>query len=168
MSRCTRLAQLEAVVEERTPAAVRHELEAHAQTCAVCRHELRWLESERSLFRQRAGHEEVARLWAGVEAQAKPPPPARSARVLAGLAAALALAVGVPRVLPHPAALPVHADAAGFTADDEGALMSEALESTGWGLPGGDETRCSTLPRGWGLHCAAPIPASFGALWVQR
>ncbi|MBK7862107.1 MAG: zf-HC2 domain-containing protein [Archangiaceae bacterium] len=92
----TRLQLESAVLSELSPSRTL-DVEAHAETCARCRHELNWLRTETALFAQRAAREEVTRLWEGVEARGAPK---RSAAGLtrAGLALAasvlLAVAVG--------------------------------------------------------------------------
>ncbi|MFO0596725.1 MAG: hypothetical protein U0228_15515 [Myxococcaceae bacterium] len=155
MSRCGRTSQLEALVRGEVPGPVDADLRAHARQCAVCRHELNWLETESTLFRQRAGRDEVAHLWAGIEAKN------RSSRLsqgrswpsmLVAMAAAVVLAVVVGRV--GLLATPVHATASSNEALETDALMSPALEL-------GEEVPCSKLPSGVGFSCSLPVPASF-------
>lgn len=153
MSPCGRTQHLEAVVIGETPAALAAELRAHARHCALCRHELNWLESESALFRQRAGRDEVAHLWKGV-AQRSGLAPGRSwPRVLVAMAAAAALVLLVGRVAPQRASLAT-----------DGSRDDEALESSMLMSPAlffaADEP-CSKLPSGVGFQCSPVVPASF-------
>jgi hypothetical protein len=137
MSRCGRTSQLESLLSHESP-----ELRTHARTCAVCRHELNWLESEATLFRQRAGRDEVAHLWAGVQARSKPvshPWP----KMFAALAAAAAL-------------LLVTAPSRRVAVTDEEPLESDALMSPVLSF---DEP-CSRLPSGMGFTCQPSVLAS--------
>lgn len=137
MSRCGRTSQLESLLSHESP-----ELRAHARGCAVCRHELNWLESEAALFRQRAGRDEVAHLWEGVQARSTPvahPWP----KMFAALAAAAALLL---------VSLPSrHAESSGDEVLESDALMSPALHL--------DEP-CSRLPSGVGFTCQPAVLAS--------
>lgn len=137
MSRCGRTSQLESLLSHESP-----ELRAHARGCAVCRHELNWLESEAALFRQRAGRDEVAHLWAGVEARSKPSPHPWP-KMFAALAAAAAL-------------LLVTAPSRNVDSAMEEVLESDALMSPALSL---DEP-CSRLPRGVGFTCTPSVLAS--------
>lgn len=136
MSRCGRTSQLESLLSHESP-----ELRAHARACAVCRHELNWLESEAALFRQRAGRDEVAHLWEGVQARsgsAHPWP-----KMFAALAAAAALLL---------VSLPSrHAESTNDEPLESDALMSPALSF--------DEP-CSRLPSGVGFTCQPAVLAS--------
>jgi hypothetical protein len=108
----------------------------------VCRHELNWLESEAALFRQRAGRDEVAHLWEGVQARSKPvahPWP----KMFAALAAAAALLLVT---LPSR-----HVESSGEEVLESDALMSPALSF--------DEP-CSRLPSGVGFTCQPSVLAS--------
>lgn len=135
MSRCGRTSQLESLLAVEQP-----ELRAHAKDCALCRHELNWLETEAALFRQRAARDEVAHLWKGVEkrvpVEARPWP-----RVLVAMAAAAALLFSVGN-----ASAP-----RGSLSTDEGPLESDALMSPV--LSFGDGEPCSRLPSGMGFQC---------------
>ena len=93
MSRCGRAASLEALAMRELDAAEAVALRAHAEACPTCRHELRWLESERALFAQRGARDQVRQLWD--ERFGAPPRPHRARRVLvaAGVAAAALLAL---------------------------------------------------------------------------
>ncbi|MFZ5445915.1 MAG: anti-sigma factor family protein [Myxococcota bacterium] len=140
MSRCGRTQQLEAVVSGEAPAALCAELRAHATHCPLCQHELNWLESERTLFRQRAGREEVARLWDGLTARQRASQGRRWGRVLAAMAAAALLALFAGRGTPWaPPAI------------DDGPLESDALMSPVLALT--NEAPCSKLPSGVGFQC---------------
>ncbi len=155
MSACGRTAQLEAVVAGEAPAALANELRAHAVGCPRCRHELRWLESERALFRERAARDEVGQLWAGVAERRGLAAPRPWSRVLLGVAASVALLLVAGRVAVGRSGA---GDAAGF-AEPVGmseALMSPALPPLAW-------DNCSRLPDGVGFHCGPAIPASFVA-----
>ena len=88
MSRCGRTGQLEALVQGELSAPRALELRTHARTCQVCRHELRWAETEKTLFTQRAVRDEVRGLWAKTK-WAQPP----RRRAVPAFAVALAAAV---------------------------------------------------------------------------
>lgn len=154
MSRCGRTSQLEALVRGEVPGPVAMDLRSHAKSCAVCRHELNWLESESSLFRQRAGRDEVAHLWAGVANKRGLNESRPWTRVLVAMAAAavLALVVGLGGGAAQRNALsPTRAMDEVFETD---ALMSPTLI-----LDEGEP--CSKLPSGVGFSCSQPVPASF-------
>lgn len=138
MSRCGRTSQLESLLSVDQP-----ELRAHAKRCALCRHELNWLESEAALFRQRAARDEVAHLWKGVEKRV-PPEPRAWPRVLVAMAAAAMLLFTVGN-----ARGPVM---------DEGPLESDALMSPVLAFDG---EPCSRLPSGMGFQCKQTLQASF-------
>lgn len=154
MSRCGRTHQLEACSRGELPGPVETDLRAHAKHCAICRHELNWLETESTLFRQRAGRDEVAELWAenvrrrGGEAVVRRP----WARVLVGMAAAAVLALVVGLGGSSPSLRTTHAELGEALETD--ALMSPALFLEA-------ETPCSKLPSGMGFQCAPLVPASF-------
>lgn len=139
---------LDAVVAGEANAQTVLEVRAHAHGCARCRHELNWLETERSLFRQRAGRDEVAHLWAGVKPVGHAPP--RRLALLALLAAGVVAVLGLSRITgPH------------FTSgasELSATLQSEPLES----LPD-EPAACSVLPRGLGFQCGPAVQASFVA-----
>ncbi len=137
MSRCGRTSHLESLLRHDEP-----ELRAHAKQCALCRHELNWLESEAALFRQRAGRDEVAHLWSGVVRQ---PPRRRFGLLMAGLAtaAAVLLLLAAPRTA---------------RTADEGPLETDALMSPALNFD--DEPGCSRLPSGLGFTCQSSLPAS--------
>jgi hypothetical protein len=122
------------------------ELRAHTKQCALCRHELNWLESESTLFRQRAGRDEVAHLWTGV-AERRGLEPRPWSRVLVAMAASAALVLGIgqlaPRAQPKLEQEPLESDA----------LMSPALFLD-------TQAPCSQLPSGMGFTCTGPIVAS--------
>jgi hypothetical protein len=147
MSRCGRTQHLEAVVTPDTPAGVVAELLAHAKTCAVCRHELGWLQSERALFRQRAGRDEVANLWAGTVARTSAPAQERWSSFLVALAVAASLLVLMGQLL-------------GTSRPPEtGRGTDETLESDALMSPSllfGEEPACSKLPVGVGFQCSQP------------
>jgi hypothetical protein len=153
MTACGRTHQLEAVVVGEAPAALAAELRAHARRCARCRHELDWLETEAALFRQRAGREEVAHLWAGVAERRGLEAPRPWGRMLTALAAAVVLSFAGGRLAGQ--ARPGWALDAGVhhEALETDALMSPALELEA-------NAACSTLPTGVGFHCSAPVLAS--------
>ena len=153
MSRCGRTAQLESVALGEASPQVANELRSHAKHCALCRHELNWLESESSMFRQRAGRDEVAELWKGVAARRGLEAPQRAwPRVLVAMAAAAVLMLLVGRATPPNASL----------ATDGG---PEMLESPMLASPAlmffEDNAPCSKLPSGVGFQCSPVVPASF-------
>jgi hypothetical protein len=152
MSACGRTHLLDAVVAGEAPVALCLELRAHAAHCPRCRHELNWLESEKQLFRQRAGRDEVSHLWKGVAQRSGIAPSRPWPRVFAALAATLALAVGVGRLATSRTASPQ-----GTEPGD--ALQSEQLESAA--AASDFRAACSTLPTGLGFHCGPAVPASF-------
>jgi anti-sigma factor RsiW len=151
---CGRTAKLEALVAGELPVAPARELRAHAAACSRCRHELNWLESEQALFRQRAGREEVAHLWAGVVTRSGGKTAPRAwGRVLVAVAASLLVLLAGGRLVvsnaSHPGA-PAQAD-----------VPAEALQSVLAQSFDVDE-RCSLGgPGSPGFHCAAPLPASL-------
>jgi anti-sigma factor RsiW len=131
------------------------EARAHARQCARCRHELAWLETERRLFRQRAGRDEVTHLWKGVARRSGLVAPRRWPGLVAGVAAALLLVVAAGSVsVRRPP---------GQVDDALAALQSEPLESAPAALVGGEglDAVCSRLPTGLGFHCGPAVPASF-------
>lgn len=151
MTRCGRTALLEAVALGEAAPALATELRAHTRHCALCRHELNWLESESALFRQRAGRDEVDRLWRGVAQRSGLETPRSWPRVLVTLAAAavlmLVLGAGSPRL--------AAADGQGEEALQSSMLMSPAF------LFFEAEEPCSRLPTGVGFQCSPVVPASF-------
>jgi hypothetical protein len=156
MSRCGRTAQLESVALGEAPTALANELRSHAKHCALCRHELNWLESESSLFRQRAGRDEVAELWKGVAARrGLAAPPRQWPRVLVAMAAAAVLMLLVGRSTPPNVSL----------ATDGGHGGQEMLESPMLASPAlmffEESAPCSKLPSGVGFQCSPVVPASF-------
>lgn len=154
MSRCGRTQSMEAVARGEVPAAVAVEARRHAAGCALCRHELNWLESEAALFRQRAGRDEVEALWQGFERRRPQAPDTHPwQRMLLAVAAAVLLLFVAGRL---------ESKAPGLaTASDEGALESEPLSSQGWFFEVPES--CSRLPSGIGFQCSQPVPASFVA-----
>jgi hypothetical protein len=105
MSRCGKTAQLEAAVQGSALEAQRAELLAHAEHCAVCRHELNWLRAEVVLFEQRRQRDEIDRLWKGVAQRST----ARAGGLRRGLMATAAMMlVGLglgARLVAHPSAV---------------------------------------------------------------
>ncbi len=153
MSRCGRTAQLEAVAMGEASTAVAHELRAHTRQCALCRHELNWLETESSMFRQRAGRDEVAELWKGVEKRRGLSVEPRSwPRVLVAMAAAAVLVMMVGRAAPQQPSM------ASFGAEET--LESSMLASPAFLFFEPSEP-CSKLPSGVGFQCSPVVPASF-------
>jgi hypothetical protein len=86
MSRCGKTEQLDAMVAGELAPAQSNVLVAHAAGCAVCTHELRWLQTEHTLFAQRVARAQVEQLW---EATARRR--SRFSRVRQGFLAAAAL-----------------------------------------------------------------------------
>jgi len=149
---CGRTSKLEALVLGELPQPAARELRLHARSCSRCRHELNWLESEQTLFRQRAGREEVAHLWAGVMARSPVKAPRAWSRVLVAIAASALVVLAGGRVVLTVAHHASHTD---FAIGQQ----SEALESFGTASAGGD--LCSMGgPGSPGFHCSAPLPAS--------
>lgn len=130
------------------------ELRAHAKQCALCRHELNWLESESTVFRQRAGRDEVAHLWKGVARRSGLETPRAWPRVLVALAAAAALVLVVGGVAPKSVSLATDGNRA------EETLESSMLSSPAFLFFEEDEP-CSKLPTGVGFQCSPVVPASF-------
>jgi hypothetical protein len=156
MSRCGRTAHLEAVALGETSGSAADELRAHAKQCALCRHELNWLESEAAMFRQRAGRDEVAELWKGVaQRRGMAAPPRAWPRVLVAMAAAAVLFV-VGRAAPQQASL---------ATDGSRSVTDETLESSMLMSPAflffEPSEPCSKLPSGVGFQCSPVVPASF-------
>lgn len=154
MSRCGRTQAMEAVALGEVTGARADELRAHAQGCPLCRHELRWLESEAALFRERAGREAVAHLWAGVAKsrglEARRPWP----RVLAAVAAGLVLLFAAARVAAPQGAVDATAQAEEAEALESPLLMTPVLFVE-------PDPNCSKLPSGTGFRCEPAVPASF-------
>ena len=93
MKTCPSRLQLEsAVLGEVHPSRVA-EFDAHAESCARCRHELNWLRTETTLFAQRTAREEVSRLWESVDARSQSKRGARLTRAMFAIAATVLLAV---------------------------------------------------------------------------
>jgi hypothetical protein len=111
MRSCPTRLQLEAVALGELHPAREAELEAHAEGCVRCRHELNWLRTETALFAQRTAREEVSRLWEGVEAAA-PKRGQRLTRAVLAFAASvlLVVAVGGQRLTPRQRAGQQHGD----------------------------------------------------------
>ena len=155
MSRCGRTAHLEAVAMGEASSSVANELRAHAKQCALCRHELNWLESESAMFRQRAGRDEVAELWKGVAERRGLATPQRSwPRVLVAMAAAAVLMLMVGHASPPPVSMAT-----------DGSRVEETLESSMLASPAflffEPSEPCSKLPSGVGFQCSPVVPASF-------
>lgn len=151
MTRCARAQHLEAVALGEAPLSVDADVRSHVKQCASCRHELRWLETESTLFHQRASRDEVATLWSGVaERRGLAEAPWRWSRAVMALAATVALMVGLGQ-LTAPRSAGSSAAAEPLESD---ALMSPALFLD-------DPTPCSRLPSGMGFSCSQPVPASF-------
>lgn len=142
MSRCGRTSQLEAVVAGEASPALCAEVRAHATQCPLCRHELNWLESEQALFRQRAGRDEVARLWDGLSARQGLGHERHWGRVLVAMAAAAVLVLFAGRLAWAPRAVVA-----------EELLETDALMSPALTLDEGDAVPCSRLPSGVGFQC---------------
>ena len=93
MKICPTRLQLESAVLGEVHEARAAELEAHAEACARCRHELNWLRTESTLFAQRTAREEVSRLWDAVDARANPPRGRGLTRTMLAIAASVLVAV---------------------------------------------------------------------------
>ncbi|MBX7100251.1 MAG: hypothetical protein K1X89_21220 [Myxococcaceae bacterium] len=120
---CRRTEQLDALVLGELSAPAARELSAHAARCAPCALELRWLESERALFRQRAARAEVGALWRTLPERRRPQRASWAA--LVAFAASALLVWGVQRLVRAP----------GVPQTDEAWPMSEetmSLERAPW------------------------------------
>lgn len=147
MSRCGRVEQLDALVTGEVSGARADELHRHASSCSVCRHELRWLQSERALFAQRAARDEVDDLWQQLKARTgHTPRKAAVARVLMGVAATVLLVLSAGTRL---------GSAQRFSYD----LSAEAPMSVE--LMSVDPTFGACFSPGFGLACGPALPASF-------
>jgi hypothetical protein len=98
MKSCPSRTQLEAAVLGEAPAARLVELDAHAQGCARCRHELNWLRAESALFAQRHARDEVSRLWESVDARSTSKRGRRLTRAMLAIAASLLVAIAAGRL----------------------------------------------------------------------
>ncbi len=157
MSKCGRTHLLDAMSAGEVAPALEVELRAHATTCARCHHELSWLESERQLFRHRAGRDEVQALWRGVEQRSpslrapSSKPRAGLARLLVSLAAGLVMVVGLGQ-------LAVRASVAGEVLMSQSHQSDELLQSTDQVsafMSSEDPQPCSKLTPGLGFHCGS-------------
>jgi hypothetical protein len=153
---CGRTRQLEAMVAGEVPQSLARELRLHALGCSRCRHELNWLESEQTLFRQRASREEVALLWAGVTLSPSAPAAPRAwGRVLVALAASLLVLLAAGRVVLRPAP---HSELAAPGAMPSVDSVLQSLEAQSVDV---DELCSLGGPGSPGFHCGAPVPASL-------
>ncbi len=160
MSRCGRAHTLEAAVMGEAPDEA---LRAHAQSCPRCRHELRWLETEQALFRQRAARDEVQQLWQGVASRAGVTSRRRALnRVLVGVAAAVFVMVGVGRVLVAFPRSSAGNDASVVMTADERALFDgeEKVLSEATSSDRGSIELCSRNLSAIGFHCGNALAAS--------
>lgn len=153
MSQCGRTHLLDALSARELSSPIEAELRTHARQCARCRHELNWLESERRLFRHRAGRDEVAALWQGVEARA---PLTRSPtfnRLLVALAAVLFVVLGVSRrTFTSPADVEPSTPMMTVSSD---ALAPQSVDELGVFESSEDAPACSQLTPGLGFHCGS-------------
>ncbi len=154
MSKCGRTHLLEAMTAGEVPAPLETELRAHASGCARCRHELSWLDSEQRLFRHRAGRDEVAQLWRGIEART---PLLRRGpsmhRVMVALAAALLVVLGMGRMS---VTRPTAGTSQSVSSDDELQTINELMFMSSED----PQTSCSRLTPGLGFTCGAPAQSS--------
>lgn len=125
MSRCGRTSLLESLVLGELSAPEALELRAHAQRCVVCRHELRWAETEKTLFAQRAARDEVRGLWAQTR-WARPKKRRLLPAAVATAAAALLFAFIQPARAPQPVAAVPEVPGELLMTLDEQALMTPA------------------------------------------
>lgn len=93
MKICPTRLQLEAAVLGEVHEGRVAELDAHADGCPRCRHELNWLRTESALFAQRTAREEVSRLWEAVDARAQSKRTGGITRTMLAIAASLMVAV---------------------------------------------------------------------------
>lgn len=153
MSRCGKTHLLDGAVQGELPDDA---LREHARSCARCRHELNWLETEQRLFRERAARDEVQHLWRGVAERAGFEPRRRRLnRVLVGLAAALFVVLTAGRI-----ALSLPSSASGRDASIS-VESFEALVTENAFSPERAEL-CSRVDQGIGFHCGY-VPASIVA-----
>lgn len=139
---CRRVPEIEALVAGEIAVGQRYELTAHAKTCPMCTHEMRWLETERLLLRKRAGRELFSSLARNQ--------PARIRRGLAWVFSStsvtvlfFALTMAFPRM-------------AGAAVDgaEVGPAYSEISASLQQSAP------CSRIPENVGFQCGAPSDAT--------
>jgi len=97
MKPCPSRLQLESAVLGDAPAGRLGEYDAHASSCARCRHELNWLRAESALFAQRHAREEVSRLWETVDAKNASKRGRGLTRVMLAIAASLLVAIAAGR-----------------------------------------------------------------------
>jgi hypothetical protein len=102
------------------------ELRTHARSCQVCKHELRWAETEKSLFTQRAVRDEVRNMWAETKWARPPRKKLAPAMFAAALAAMLLAFLARPTLSYAPQAMPMGDDGALLMTLDEAALMTPA------------------------------------------
>jgi hypothetical protein len=152
MSKCGRTHLLEAMTAGEAP-ALEFELRAHAQGCPRCHHELSWLDSERRLFRQRAGRDEVNQLWQGVERRTPKLRADGLNRVVLALAVALLVVLGLGLVGVSPDPTPRASNLVPSVTPDEGSLQSVDWASEPVSSP--DPQPCSRLTPGLGFHCGS-------------
>ncbi len=98
MKSCPSRLQLESAVLGEAPAGRLTELDAHAESCARCRHELNWLRAESALFAQRHARDEVSRLWESVDSKSTAKRSRGLTRAMLAIAASLLVAIAVGRV----------------------------------------------------------------------
>ncbi len=157
MTGCT-VERLEALLRDELPLAERVAVQAHVGHCPRCRHELNWLQSERALFQQRQAPDDVAELWAALEARAQPAkvarrPVSQAGRLALSFAAMLVVLVGVSQ------ALVVSAPADRLGAGWPGLATSEVATLESRESASAGEPLCSRLPDGVGFRCL--VQASF-------
>lgn len=164
MSRCGRTSQLEALVLGELTAPEALELRTHAQHCLVCRHELRWAESEKSLFTQRAVREEVRGLWAQTKWAKKPERKLGPAMALALAAAVLLVVLVRPAPALSPAPTPNIPGELLMTLD-EAALMTPAKpdDFSSAELEASLGACLMMTPGQGGIACSAGAWASFSS-----
>jgi anti-sigma factor RsiW len=93
MKTCPTRLQLEAAVLGEVHEGRVAELDAHADGCPRCRHELNWLRTESALFAQRTAREEVSKLWEAVDARASAKRTGSITRTMLAIAASVMVAV---------------------------------------------------------------------------
>lgn len=126
MSRCRRTEKLEALVLGELSAPEALELRNHARSCSVCRHELRWAETEKTLFAQRAARDEVRGLWAQTKWARAPRQKVAPALAVALAAALVLFAVARPAARSSPSPSFEAYDGELLMTLDEAALMTPA------------------------------------------
>ncbi len=142
--------------------ALEVDLRGHAATCARCRHELGWLESELRLFRYRAGRDEVHQLWQGVEQRSTARRSPGLSRAMLAFAASLLFLLGLGRMT-----MPAHPEQSAelganvpMSVERDEALLQSSDDALSRFMSSEDPQHCSRLTPGLGFHCGSTQLAS--------